>query len=63
MKFSDIIDQVYSTRIDFKYNRKTGDYSITRSNNDPSKVLYKDGLFRTTSEEEIKKQLANLLRN
>jgi hypothetical protein len=63
MKFGDIIDQVYATRIDFKYNQKTGSYSIIRSNNDPSKVLYKDGVFRVTSLEEIKKQLANLLRN
>jgi hypothetical protein len=63
MKLGDIMDRVFATKIDFKYNRKTDSYSITRSNDDPSKVLYKDGVFRETSEQEIKKQLANLLRN
>jgi hypothetical protein len=49
-------EQLWATKIDFKYNRKDKSYSVVRFNADPSMVLYKDGRVRVTTDEEIQRQ-------
>jgi len=56
----DFYEQYYASQIDFRYNRKTGTYSVLRLNADPSLVLYKDGRSRKTTEKEIARQLKEL---
>jgi hypothetical protein len=61
MNMNDFYTEFYATQIDFRYNRKTGGYSVVRFNADPTMVLYKDGVTRKTTEEEIVRQLKELL--
>lgn len=61
MSFEDVLQKMYAQKIDFRYNTKTKTYSVIRSDADPSLVLYKDGVFKKTTEEEIQQQLAKLL--
>ncbi len=51
----------FSTMIDFRYNQKTGNYSVLRLNANPSMVFYKDGRYRITSDVEIERQLNHLM--
>lgn len=59
----DYLTEFYATQIDFRFNRKTKTYSVLRPNHDPSMVLYKDGISRKTTEEEILRQFKELLKN
>lgn len=61
MNFDQILQKMHAEQIDFRYNRKSKTYSIVRLNDDPSMVLYKDGVARKTTEEEIQRQLTKLL--
>jgi hypothetical protein len=61
MEFDKVLQKLYSEKIDFRYNSKSKSYSVVRLNADPSMVLYKDGVARKTTEEEIRRQLAKLL--
>jgi hypothetical protein len=61
MEFNKVLQKLYSETIDFRYSQKTKSYSVVRLNADPSMVLYKDGVARKTTEEEIQRQLAKLL--
>jgi hypothetical protein len=61
MNMNDFYTEFYATQIDFRYNRKTGTYSVVRLNADPSMVLYKDGVTRKTTGQEIDRQLRELL--
>ena len=54
------LNRINSTMIDFRYNHKTGNYSVLRLNANPNMVFYKDGIARLTSYEEIERQLAAL---
>lgn len=59
----DYLTGFYATRIDFRFNRRTKTYGILRLNHDPSMILYKDGVSRKTTEEEINRQLIELVKN
>lgn len=59
----DYLTEFFSTQIDFRYNRKTKTYSVLRLNHDPSMILYKDGVSRKTTEEELIRQLKKLYEN
>ena len=53
MSLNDFYTEFYATQIDFRYNRKTGTYSVVRFNADPTMILYKDGVTRKTTDQEI----------
>ena len=59
----DYLTEFFSTRIDFRYNRKTKTYSVLRLNHDPSMILYRDGVSRKTTEEELERQFKELMKN
>jgi hypothetical protein len=61
MSLNDILTQFHATQIDFRFNRKTKTYSVLRLNDDPTLVLYKDGRARKTTQEEISRQLEQLM--
>ena len=53
-------EDYYATQIDFRYNRKTKTYGVLRLNADPTYVLFKDGVTRKTTQQEIDSQLKQL---
>ena len=59
----DYLNEFYATQIDFRFNRKTKAYSVLRLNHDPTMILYKDGVSRKTTEEELIRQLKELYEN
>lgn len=59
----DYLTGFYATQIDFRFNPRTKTYGILRLNHDPSMILYKDGISRKTTEEEINRQLTELMGN
>jgi hypothetical protein len=61
MSLNDFYKEFYATQIDFRYNRKTGTYGVVRFNADPTMILYKDGVARKTTDQEIDRQLRELL--
>jgi hypothetical protein len=61
MSLNDFYKEFYATQIDFRYNRKTETYSVVRFNADPTMILYKDGVTRKTTDQEIDRQLRELL--
>ena len=63
IKNMDYLTEFFATQIDFRFNRKTKTYSILRLNHDPSMILYKDGVSRKTTEEEIQRQFKELIEN
>ena len=52
--------KIWSTMIDFRRKRGEIDWSVVRLGSDPSMVLYKDGVCRKTTQEEIIRQLAQM---
>ena len=56
MNMNDFLTEFYATQIDFRYNRKTKTYSVLRLNADPTMIMYKDGVTRKTTEQEIDRQ-------
>ena len=54
--YYDFLTEFHATQIDFRYNRKTKTYSVLRLNADPTMILYKDGVTRKTTEQEIDRQ-------
>lgn len=61
MSFNNFLTDYYASKIDFRYNAKTKTYAVVRFNGDPEMVLYKDGVARKTTNEEIQRQLAELV--
>jgi hypothetical protein len=61
MSLNDFYKEYYATQIDFRFNRKTKTYSVVRFNADPTMILYKDGVTRKTTDQEIDRQLRELL--
>jgi len=61
MSLNDFYTEFYATQIDFRFNRKTKTYTVVRFNADPTMILYKDGVTRKTTEQEIDRQLRELL--
>jgi len=59
-ELAETLEWFFSQQIDFRYNRRTKTYSVLRLNADPSRVLYKDGVARPTTEDEIDRQLKQL---
>lgn len=61
MSFNNFLADYYANKVDFRYNARTKTYGVVRFNADPELVLCKDGVARRVPQEEVQRQLAELL--
>jgi len=54
---TEVINNFHSAKIECRYDPASNTYGVVRLDSDPSMVLYQNGSFKKTTEEEISKQL------